>query len=78
MSVWEGDPPRVGRELWKSFAIGSVLIVLLSAPAVAGGHLLMVHETIGYFQNEFGTSPDVKGVLNEVLPGNLLTMILLG
>ena len=78
MSVWEGETPRVGRELWKSFAIGSVLIVLLSATAVASGILLQVHETIDVFQQESAPIPGVKSVLDEVQPGNPQTILVLG
>lgn len=79
MSVYEGDsPPRLGWEMWKRFLVGGLLVVLLSATAVASAVLLQVHETIAVFQNESTPIPGIKSVLDEVDPGGPQTILVLG
>ena len=78
MGVYESEPPRLGRELWKSFAIGSLLVILLSATAVASGILLQVNQTINVFQQESAPIPDIRGVLDKVEPGTPQTILVLG
>jgi len=79
MSVYESEAtPRLGREMWKRFLIGGVLVVLLSATAVASGVLLQVHEALDKFQNESTPIPGIKSVLDEVDPGGPQTILVLG
>ena len=79
MSVYEGESTtRLGWEMWKRFLIGGVLVVLLSATAVASGVLLQVHETIAVFQNESTPIPGIKSVLDDVDPGGPQTIVVLG
>ena len=79
MSVYEGDvPPRLGWEMWKKFAIGALLVIVLSATAVATAVLLEVNDTIRRFQ-EFSTPiPGIKPVLDNVDPGGPQTILVLG
>ena len=79
MSVYESDEtPRLGRDMWKRFLIGGVLVVLLSATAVASGVLLQVHETIEVFQEESTPIPGIKNELDTVDPGGPQTILVLG
>ncbi len=79
MNVYEGEGvPRLGWEMWKRFLIGGVLIVLLTATAVASGVLLQVHETIAVFQNESTPIPGIKNELDKVDPGGPQTILVLG
>ena len=79
MSVYEGDgAPRLGWEMWKRFLVGGLLVVLLSATAVASAVLLQVHETIAVFQNESTPIPGIQSVLDEVDPGGPQTILVLG
>ncbi len=78
MSAYPDEPPRLGWEMWKRFAIGSLLVVLLSATAVASGVLLQVHETIAVFQRESTPIPGIKSVLDDVDPGGPQTILVLG
>ena len=78
MSVYEEERPRLGWDMWKRFLIGGVLVVLLSATAVASGVLLQVHESIEVFQQESTPIPGIKSVLDEVDPGGPQTILVLG
>ena len=78
MSAYPDEPPRLGWEMWKRFAIGSLLVVLLSATAVASGVLLQVHETIAVFQRESTPIPGIKSVLDDVDQGGPQTILVLG
>ena len=79
MSVYETEQaPRLGWDMWKRFMIGGVLVILLSATAVASGVLLQVHETIAVFQNESTPIPGIKNVLDKVDPGGPQTILVLG
>ncbi|HWC26564.1 MAG TPA: LCP family protein [Solirubrobacteraceae bacterium] len=79
MSVYEGEgPPRLAWEMWKRFAVGALLVVVLTATAVAGGVLLQVHETIAVFQNSSTPIPGIKNVLDDVDPGGPQTILVLG
>ncbi len=80
MSVYEESEgvTRLGWDMWKRFMIGAVLVVLLSATAVASGVLLQVHETIAVFQNESTPIPGIKNELDKVDPGGPQTILVLG
>ena len=67
MSVYEGDGASGGLTwgMWKRFALGAVLVVLLSATAVASGVLLQVHETIAVFQKAFSDVAMVTIIVNR-------------
>ena len=77
MSTFE-EIPRVGRQMGKRFAVGSMLIMLLSMTAVASAVLLEVHEDVTVFARESTPIPGVKNVLDEVPSGNPQTILLLG
>jgi LCP family protein required for cell wall assembly len=70
--------PRVGLQMAKRFATGAVLIVLLTAAAVASGLLLEVHRDVTVFAHESTPIPDIKNVLDEVPAGAPQTILLLG
>jgi polyisoprenyl-teichoic acid--peptidoglycan teichoic acid transferase len=72
------DPPRLGRGMAKRFALGGVLIVLLSAVAVATALLLEVHKDIGFVREGSVPIPGIKGVLDDVPAGQPQTILLLG
>ena len=79
MSVYEGDaPPRLGWDMWKRFAIGAILVIMLSATAVASGVLLQVHETIEVFQKNSTPIPGIDNELDKVEPGSPQTILVLG
>ena len=79
MSVYEGESaPRPGAEMWKRFTLGAVLVIALTATAVASGVLLQVHETIDVFQNNSTPIPGIKNVLDDVDPGGPQTILVLG
>ncbi|MDQ3676443.1 MAG: LCP family protein [Actinomycetota bacterium] len=79
MSVYEPEgPPRLGWEMVKRFALGGVLIVLLSATAVATAVLLEVHDSINIIERESTPIPGVKNVLDEVPAGDAQTILVLG
>jgi LCP family protein required for cell wall assembly len=79
LSVFENDaPPRLGWDMWKRFAIGGILVVMLSATAVASGVLLQVHETIAVFQRNSTPIPGIDNELDEVDPGSPQTILVLG
>jgi len=62
----------------KRFAAGGVLIVLLSAIAVASTILLAAHTAINEFTHPSVPIPGIKGVLDDVAPGRPQTILLLG
>jgi LCP family protein required for cell wall assembly len=77
--VYESDgPPRLGWEMWKKFALGGILVVALTATAVASGVLLQVHETIAVFQSNSTPIPGIKNELDRVDPGGPQTILVLG
>ncbi|HEV2776194.1 MAG TPA: LCP family protein [Solirubrobacteraceae bacterium] len=80
MSVYEGEGgvTRLGWDTWKRFLVGGLIVMLLSATAVASAVLLQVHETIEVFQNESTPIPGIKSVLDEVDPGGPQTILVLG
>jgi LCP family protein required for cell wall assembly len=71
-------PPRLGLAMAKRFAIGAVLIVLLSATAVASGVLLQVDTSIQIFQENSIPIPNIKNELDDVKPGQPQTILVLG
>jgi LCP family protein required for cell wall assembly len=72
------DTPRLGRGMAKKFALGGVLVVLLTAIAVATGVLLEVHKDIGFVREGSVPIPGIKGVLDDVPAGKPQTILLLG
>ena len=80
MSVLESEDgdPRLGMQMAKKFALGSLLVVLLTATAVASGLLLEVHEDITVFARESTPIQGIKNVLDEVPLGEPQTILLLG
>ena len=80
MSVYEGDGASSGLtwDMWKRFLAGGVLVILLSATAVASGVLLQVHETIAVFQKSSTPIPGIKNELDKVDPGGPQTILVLG
>jgi LCP family protein required for cell wall assembly len=71
-------PPRLGLAMAKKFAIGAVLIVLLSATGVASGVLLEVDKSIEIFQENSIPIPNIKNELDDVQPGQPQTILVLG
>ncbi|HTN25122.1 MAG TPA: LCP family protein [Solirubrobacteraceae bacterium] len=71
-------PPRLGLAMAKRFAIGAVIIVLLSATAVASGVLLEVDKSIEVFQENSIPIPDIENELDKVDPGSPQTILVLG
>jgi polyisoprenyl-teichoic acid--peptidoglycan teichoic acid transferase len=79
MSVYESEvTPRLGRDMWKRFAIGGILVVLLTTTAVATGLLLQVHESVQIFQRESTPIPGIRNELDKVDPGGPQTILVLG
>jgi|GEM_PF-3730557 len=79
MSVAEfAEIPRAGLRMGKRFALGSVLIVLSSAIAVASTLLLEVHQDVAVFVHESTPIPGVRNVLDDVSAGAPQTILLLG
>jgi LCP family protein required for cell wall assembly len=79
VSVFEPDaPPRLSWDMWKRFAIGGILVIMLSATAVASGVLLQVHETIAVFQRNSTPIPGIDNELDKVDPGSPQTILVLG
>jgi LCP family protein required for cell wall assembly len=72
------DAPRLGRKMAKRFAAGGVLIVLLSAIAVASTLLLEVHGDVNAFTSQSSPIPGVQNVLDDVRGGGPQTILLLG
>jgi LCP family protein required for cell wall assembly len=71
-------PPRLGLAMAKKFAIGAVLIVLLSATAVSSAVLLEVDKSIEVFQENSIPIPDIENELDKVDPGSPQTILVLG
>lgn len=79
MSVYESEgPPRLGWGMIKRFALGALLIVVLSAGAVASAILLEVNDSINAFVQQSAPIPGVKNVLDEVPAGDAQTILVLG
>jgi LCP family protein required for cell wall assembly len=70
--------PRLGRQMAKKFALGAVLIVMLTATAVASGLLLEVHQDVNVFAKESTPIKGIKNVLDDVSAGEAQTILLLG
>jgi LCP family protein required for cell wall assembly len=71
-------PPRLGLAMAKKFVIGAVLIILLSATAVASGVLLEVDKSIEIFQENSIPIPNIKNELDDVPAGQPQTILVLG
>lgn len=78
MSVYPEGPPRLGWQMAKRFAIGGIIVVLLSAAAVASAVLLQVHDAINIISRESTPIPGVKNVLDAVPAGDPQTILVLG
>jgi LCP family protein required for cell wall assembly len=74
----EDQDTRIGLQMGKKFALGSLLIVLFTAIAVASGLLLEVHEDVKIFTHESTPIAGIKNVLDEVPLGDPQTILLLG
>jgi len=62
----------------KKFVFGAILIVLLSATAVASAVLLEVDKNIEVFQEASIPIPDIENELDKVEPGSPQTILVLG
>ena len=71
-------PPRPGRGLLKRAALGSVLISLFAATAVASAGLLEVDQLITIVKTESAPIPGIEGALDDVDPGKPQTILVLG
>jgi LCP family protein required for cell wall assembly len=71
-------PPRLGLAMAKRFAVGAVLIVLLTTTAVASAVLLEVDKSIEVFQENSIPIPDIENELDKVDPGSPQTILVLG
>ncbi|HEY0345918.1 MAG TPA: LCP family protein [Solirubrobacteraceae bacterium] len=71
-------PPRLALAMAKKFVVGAVLIVLLSATAVASAVLLQVDKTIQVFQEASIPIPNIENELDKVDPGSPQTILVLG
>ena len=71
-------PPRLGLAMAKKFVFGAILIVLLSATAVASAVLLEVDKNIEVFQEASIPIPDIENELDKVEPGSPQTILVLG
>jgi LCP family protein required for cell wall assembly len=79
VSVYEGEAgPRLTWDMWKKFLLGGVLVIALTATAVASGVLLQVHETIDVFQRNSTPIPGIQNELDKVDPGGPQTILVLG
>jgi len=79
VSVYEPEgAPRLGWEMGKRFALGGLLVMVLSAVAVATALLLQVHETVDVFQRESIPIPGIENELDKVDPGSPQTILVLG
>ncbi len=79
MSVYEGDAESgLSWGMWKRFLLGGILVIMLTATAVASGVLLQVHETIDVFQRNSTPIPGIQNELDEVEPGGPQTILVLG
>ena len=72
------DAPRLGRRMARRFAVGGVLIVMLTATAVASILLLEAHQDFGFVRAGSIPIPGVQGVLDDVPAGRPQTILLLG
>jgi len=64
--------------MWKKFLLGGILVIMLTATAVASGVLLQVHETIAVFQRNSTPIPGISNELDKVEPGSPQTILVLG
>jgi len=79
VSVYEGEEaPRLGQQMAKKFALGGLLIVLLTTIAVSSALLLEVHQNVTVFARESTAIPGIENVLDEVPAGDPQTILLLG
>jgi len=70
--------PRLGLQMAKKFALGGLLIVLLTTIAVSSALLLEVHQDVTVFARESTPIPGIENVLDEVPAGDPQTILLLG
>jgi LCP family protein required for cell wall assembly len=72
------EVPRLGLQMAKKFALGGLLIVLLTTIAVSSALLLEVHQDVTVFARESTPIPGIDNVLDEVPAGDPQTIMLLG
>jgi polyisoprenyl-teichoic acid--peptidoglycan teichoic acid transferase len=78
MAVFEERPPRPAFTVYKRGALGAVLIVMLSAAAVATTVLLQVKEGVDNFLRNNTPIPGIENVLDDVPAGKPQTVLVLG
>ena len=80
MTAVEEDnrPPRPGRSMLKRFALGAVLIAILSAATVASAVLLEVKTLTTIVKTESHPIVGIKGALDDVQAGKPETILILG
>jgi polyisoprenyl-teichoic acid--peptidoglycan teichoic acid transferase len=74
----DNRPPRVGLGMLKRFALGAVLIMVLSGATVASAVLLEVNQLTTIITKESKPIPGIKGALDNVNPGGPQTILVLG
>lgn len=78
MDPAEAKPPRPFWQAIRRFSLGGLLIVLLSAGAVATTLLLEVDELTTVFKTEAAAIPGIESALDDVDPGGPQTLLLIG
>ncbi|MDX6682503.1 MAG: polyisoprenyl-teichoic acid--peptidoglycan teichoic acid transferase [Solirubrobacteraceae bacterium] len=79
MSVFESDDePRLGRQIGRRLALGSLLVVLFSATAVASAMLLTLHGALDEIRRAAHTPDLAAGILDPIAQGEPQTILLLG
>jgi len=80
MTAFEEDtrPPRPGRRMLKRFALGALLIAVLSAATVASAVLLEVKTLTTIVKTESHPIVGIKGALDDVQAGKPETILILG
>ena len=78
MTTDDSTPPRVGWAMAKRFALGSVLIVFLTAAASATAVLLEVKDSVQAFVGSNTPIAGVENVLDDVDAGDPQTIMILG
>ena len=79
MSAFEEGPPRVGRAMWKRFAIGMALVVALAAAPTATALLLQVKDAVDAFERfQTPLGDEVVNVLDDVPAGTPQNLLIVG
>jgi polyisoprenyl-teichoic acid--peptidoglycan teichoic acid transferase len=74
----EAKPPRPFWQAIRRFALGSTLIMVLTASAVASTLLLEIDTQIDIFRTEAAAIPGIESALDDVDPGDPQTILLIG